>query len=57
MVKFEMTFLYQWRVGVGLSRKGDQQWWYRFNTLFSTREGRQHDEVLSEDEVEAASSS
>jgi hypothetical protein len=44
-------------MGVGLSGEGDQQWWYRFNALVSTREGRQHDEVLSEDEVEAASSS
>jgi hypothetical protein len=32
-------------------------WWYGFNVLVSAQEGRQRDEALSKDEVDATSSS
>jgi hypothetical protein len=38
--KVEMTFLYQWRVGVGQSEEGVQWRWCRINALVLTREGR-----------------
>jgi hypothetical protein len=44
-------------VGVGLSKKGGWWWWCRFNVLVSAQPGRERDEALSENEVEAASSS
>jgi hypothetical protein len=40
MIKVEMTFLYQWRVGVGWYREGSLRRWCRFSTLVSVREGR-----------------
>jgi hypothetical protein len=38
-------------LGVVWSREGDLLWWYGFNVSVSDREGRQHDEVLPEDEA------
>jgi hypothetical protein len=57
VAKFEVTFLYQWRVGIGRSEEGDRRRWCEFNTSISTREERQRDKALSEDKAEAASSS
>jgi hypothetical protein len=44
-------------VGVGRSGEGGRRWWCGFNASVLTRDGRRWDELLSEDEVEAASSS
>jgi hypothetical protein len=44
-------------VRVRQSGESGIQWWCGFNVLVSAREGRRQDEVLPEDEVEAASSS
>jgi hypothetical protein len=38
VIKIEMTFLYQWRIGVGLS--GEERLWCGFNVSVSNREGR-----------------
>jgi hypothetical protein len=38
-------------------REGGRRRWYVFNASVLAREGRRHDEALSKDEVEAASSS
>jgi hypothetical protein len=54
-VKVEMTFLYQWRVKIERSGEGDRWPWCGFNASVSAREGRRQDEVLPEDEAEAAS--
>jgi hypothetical protein len=43
-------------VGVGRSGEGDRRRWCVFNTPVLDREGMRWDEALSEDEVDAASS-
>jgi hypothetical protein len=43
-------------VGVGWFEEGGRQWRCGFNALFSAQEGKRCDEVLPEDEAEAASS-
>jgi hypothetical protein len=57
LTKVEMTFLQQWRVGVGWSREGGRRRWCVLIALVSAREGRRRDEALPEDEAEAAISS
>jgi hypothetical protein len=42
-------------VGVELFGKGGWRRWCKFNASVSTQEGRRQDEILLEDEVEAAS--
>jgi hypothetical protein len=44
-------------VGVERSSENGLLWWCGFNASVSTQEGRRRDEVLPEDEAEAASSS
>jgi hypothetical protein len=57
VTKVKMTFLYQWRIGVGRSGEGDRWWRCGFNASVLAREGRRRDEALPKDEAEAASSS
>jgi hypothetical protein len=44
-------------VGVERSDEGGRRWWCGLNALILAREGRQRDEALLEDEMEAVSSS
>jgi hypothetical protein len=57
VTKVEVTFLYQWRVGVGLSEEDGRWWWCEFNASILAREGRRWNETLPEDEAESVSSS
>jgi hypothetical protein len=57
VAKTEMIFVWQWRVGVRQSGKGGRRWWCRFNASILAREVRRRNKALSEDKVEAASSS
>jgi hypothetical protein len=38
VAEIEMTFLWQWRVGVRLSAEGGHRQWCRFNASVSARE-------------------
>jgi hypothetical protein len=44
-------------VGVERTREGTLRWWCGFNASVLAREGRRRDKALSEDKVDAASSS
>jgi hypothetical protein len=57
VIKIEIIFLYQWRVGVRRSKEGSLRWWCKFNALISARKERRRDKALPEDEAEATSSS
>jgi hypothetical protein len=55
MTKVEITFLYQWRVGVRRSLEGGWQRGCKFNASISDQEGRLWDKALLEYEVEITS--
>jgi hypothetical protein len=57
VIKVEMIFLYQLRMGVGRFEEGSLRRWCSFNTSVSAQEGRRRDKALLKDEVEAANSS
>jgi hypothetical protein len=55
VTKVEVSFLYQWRVGVVWYGEGGWRRWCGFNILVSARERKRQDEALTEDEAETAS--